>query len=225
MRHAPHIGVITFPGSNCDFDAVRFFRSLGAKAQLHWYQDRDIEEKKYDVVVLPGGFSYGDYLRSGAIAARAPIMEDVRRFVSQGGWVLGICNGFQMLTEAGLLPGALMDNQLMGAPFTEFMCRSVTVSAERSCSPWVPRNLVGRRFEFPVAHAQGRFVIAEQELKHLEAEGQVVWRYEDNFNGSLHSVAGVCDATGRVLGMMPHPERHEDGTTWLAAWMKEIGSG
>jgi len=202
------IGVVTFPGSNCDRDCVHFFsQELGLKTQLHWYQDLNL--KGYDLVILPGGFSYGDYLRSGAIAAVAPILNEIKKF---SGWVLGICNGFQILTEAKILPGALTHNSCH-----HFLCQSVEIEAQKSGSPWMTEELNGHRYRFPIAHADGRFVAAPEILKSIEGEGQVAWRYTQDINGSMNRIAGL--AKGRVLGMMPHPERHPDGQLWLKHWL------
>ena len=214
------IGVITFPGSNCDRDCVHFFtQELKQNAKLHWYQN-SLESKQYDLVIVPGGFSYGDYLRAGAIAARCSIMEDLRKFVAKGGWVLGICNGFQILTEAQLLPGALTWNS-----FKHFLCTTVTVTAQESTSPWMPRGLRGQSFQFPVANAQGRFVADAETLRRLNENGQILWRYQNDFNGSEERIAGVTDTTGRVCGMMPHPERlSSEGARWLTEWISSVGT-
>ena len=204
-------GIVTFPGSNCDHDAYHATKHvLGADASFLWHQDRDLAD--VDVVVLPGGFSYGDYLRSGAIARFSPIMEAVIEFADDGGYVLGVCNGFQVLCEAGLLPGTLARNDSL-----RFVCKPTTVRVERTDTPFTRRYAPRQVVSLPVAHGEGRYVADDETLDALEANDQVVFRYTDaqgrpdptaNPNGSARNIAGICNAERNVLGLMPHPERH-----------------
>lgn len=194
------IGVLTFPGSLDDVDAARAVRLAGAEPVALWHADHDL--KDVDAVVLPGGFSYGDYLRAGAIAARAPLMRDVVERATQGMPVLGICNGFQVLCEAGLLPGALTRNAHL-----HFRNRDQVLRVERADTAWTSDYEPGRRIVVPVKNGEGRYVAADADLDRLEGEGRVVFRYlEGNPNGSARDIAGVCSADGRVVGLMPHPE-------------------
>jgi phosphoribosylformylglycinamidine synthase len=194
------IGVITFPGSLDDVDAARAVRLAGAEPVTLWHADHDL--KDVDAVVLPGGFSYGDYLRAGAIAARAPLMQDVADRARQGLPVLGICNGFQVLCEAGLLPGALTRNGHL-----HFRNRDQALRVERADTFWTADYTEGQRIVVPVKNGEGRYVAADADLDRLEGEGRVVFRYvEGNPNGSSRDIAGVCSANGRVVGLMPHPE-------------------
>jgi phosphoribosylformylglycinamidine synthase len=194
------IGVITFPGSLDDVDAARAVRLAGAEPVTLWHADHDL--KNVDAVVLPGGFSYGDYLRAGAIAARAPLMQDVADRARQGLPVLGICNGFQVLCEAGLLPGALTRNGHL-----HFRNRDQALRVERADTFWTADYTEGQRIVVPVKNGEGRYVAADADLDRLEGEGRVVFRYvEGNPNGSSRDIAGVCSANGRVVGLMPHPE-------------------
>jgi phosphoribosylformylglycinamidine synthase I len=203
-------GIVVFPGSNCDSDAYRAVaRVLGHEARFLWHKDRDLDG--IDRLILPGGFSYGDYLRAGALARFSPIMEEVARFAARGGPTLGICNGFQILCEAGLLPGALARNASL-----LFACRDVQVKVESTDSVLtrgVPRD---RPLRMPIAHAEGNFTLAGDDLDALEQNGQVLLRYcganldatpESNPNGSARAIAGVRNRTGNVVGLMPHPER------------------
>ncbi|MGH3113218.1 MAG: phosphoribosylformylglycinamidine synthase subunit PurQ, partial [Gaiellaceae bacterium] len=201
----PRIAVVVFPGSNDDRDAAWALSALGAEPVLVWHGDRDLP--RVDGIVLPGGFSYGDYLRSGAIARFAPAVEGVASFAADGGPVLGICNGFQILCEAGLLPGALRANQSLS-----FVCRDVTVRVERADTLLTARCAVGERLVIPVKHGEGCFYADEELLAELEAADQVVLRYEagHNPNGSVDDIAGVSNAAGNVLGLMPHPEHAVD---------------
>jgi phosphoribosylformylglycinamidine synthase I len=215
--------VITFPGSNCDRDlAVAMEAAFGRPVARVWHADTELPP--VDLVGLPGGFSWGDYLRCGAIAARAPIMAAVRRHAERGGYVLGICNGFQILTEAGLLPGALVRNAGL-----RFVCRPVRLvvvnrnSAFTSAYGATPVTI-------PVAHHDGNYVIDPEGLARLEGEGRIAFRYLDNPNGSVADIAGVLDPRGRILGMMPHPERavdpllgSEDGKPLFASLLAAIG--
>jgi phosphoribosylformylglycinamidine synthase subunit PurQ / glutaminase len=225
-----NVAVVRFPGSNCDFDSLRAAELAGTNAQLVWHRDTSLGGA--DVVILPGGFSYGDYLRSGAIARFSPIMQAVQRHAAEGGPVLGICNGFQILCEAHLLPGALMRNAGLS-----FVSKPVDVVVERTDTVFTSAYVAGARLRLPVAHGDGRFVATEDTLRMLEAEGRVVLRYvaateaspfQPNPNGSANHIAGISNAAGTVVGIMPHPERVAEsllGTpdglgffTSLAAW-------
>ncbi len=203
-------GIVVFPGSNCDHDAFHVVTSvLGETAVLLWHRDHDLG--KVDAVILPGGFSFGDYLRCGAIAARAPILDEVRSFAAAGGPVLGICNGFQILLEAGLLPGALLRNRSL-----RFACQDVRLEVVNRSSRFTRRVRPGAPLRMPIAHAEGNYALDDESLKRLEGEGRVAFRYVDeagaateaaNPNGSRGNVAGVLNEAGNVLGLMPHPER------------------
>jgi phosphoribosylformylglycinamidine synthase len=194
------IGVITFPGSLDDVDAARAVRLAGGEPVALWHADHDL--KDVDAVVLPGGFSYGDYLRAGAIAARAPLVRDVVDRARQGLPVLGICNGFQVLCEAGLLPGALTRNSHL-----HFRNRDQALRVERADTAWTSDYTEGQQIVVPVKNGEGRYVAAPADLDRLEGESRVVFRYlEGNPNGSLRDIAGVCSENGRVVGLMPHPE-------------------
>jgi phosphoribosylformylglycinamidine synthase len=197
-------GVIRFPGSCDEVDAVLACRRYG-EAELLWHHDRDLHG--VDAVVVPGGFSYGDYLRAGALARFSPVMESVAEFARDGGPVLGICNGFQVLCEAGLLPGALLDNAGL-----RFLCRQVDVVVENTDTPFTRACARGERLSIPTKHMSGRYYAPEEMLDRLEAEGQVVFRYVDgqNPNGSLRDIAGVRNDAGNVVGLMPHPEHAVD---------------
>lgn len=195
------VAVIVFPGSNCDADTLDAARDAGADASYVWHRESDLG--KADVVILPGGFSYGDYLRSGAIARFSPVMNAVAAHARAGGPVLGICNGFQILCEAGLLPGALMRNARQ-----RFLSRPVRVCVEATDTPFTHRYQRGEELVMPVAHGEGRYVAEDRTTAELEAEGRVVWRYVgDNPNGSTRDIAGICSAGRNVVGIMPHPER------------------
>lgn len=197
--------VIVFPGSNCDRDAARALERLsGAPAHMVWHKETELPEG-LDLVVLPGGFSYGDYLRSGAMAAKSPIVRAVVDHAERGGMVLGICNGFQVLTETGLLPGALARNAGL-----KFVCKEVPLAISNSNTAFTRAYREQRETEIPVAHGDGRFVADDDTLQQVEAEGRVVFRYLDNPNGSANDIAGLINARGNVLGMMPHPERASD---------------
>lgn len=204
-------GVVRFPGSNCDDDAVRVVDQVladrGATGRILWHKDKGLGG--IDVVIVPGGFTYGDYLRAGAIAAHSPVMQAVRAFARAGGPVLGICNGFQILCESGLLEGALARNRSL-----HFECRDVHLVVEGRPTPFTHAIPAGRHVRMSIAHAEGRYV--HPEVERLEDEGRVVFRYAEpdgavteaaNPNGSLHNIAGVCSAEGNVVGLMPHPER------------------
>jgi len=194
--------VITFPGSNCDRDmAVALEKVSGTAPERVWHGQADLPEK-LDFIALPGGFSYGDYLRSGAMAARSPIMRAVIDAANAGVPVLGVCNGFQVLTESGLLPGALMRNAAI-----RFVCRDAQLVVENAGSRFTSRYTSGQAITIPVAHHDGNYFADDETLDRLENEGQVAFRYAENVNGSARAIAGVLNAAGNVLGMMPHPER------------------
>ena len=200
----PRVAVIVFPGSNDDRDAALALEGLGADPVLVWHADRELPQ--VGAVVLPGGFSYGDYLRAGAIARFSPAMQAVADFAREGGFVLGICNGFQVLCEAGLLPGALRPNDSLS-----FVCRDVQLRVERSDTPFLTHCEVGQRLTIPVKHGEGCFFADPELLSELEETRQIVLRYDaDNPNGSIDDIAGVVNADGNVMGLMPHPEHAVD---------------
>jgi phosphoribosylformylglycinamidine synthase I len=199
----PRVAVVVFPGSNDDRDAARAFERVGAEPVLVWHAEPTLPD--VCAVALPGGFSYGDYLRCGAIARFAPVMAAVQRFAADGGLVLGICNGFQVLCEAGLLPGALRPNASLS-----FVCRDVSLRVERADTPFTTRTTAGRRLTIPVKHGEGCYFADDELLAELEANGQIALRYEDNPNGSVDNVAGVVNEAGNVFGLMPHPEHAVD---------------
>ncbi|MEW5928851.1 MAG: phosphoribosylformylglycinamidine synthase subunit PurQ [Gemmatimonadota bacterium] len=204
------LGVVTFPGSNCDYDCYKAIEEgLGAEAVYLWHKEHDL--RGVDAVFLPGGFSYGDYLRAGAIASLSPIMREVAAFAAGGGPVAGICNGFQILCEAGLLPGALIRNRSL-----KFASREVTLRVESADTLFTSAYRPGQLLRIPIAHGEGCYIAEPEVLAELEATGRVVFRYVDaagnptpeaNPNGSLNNVAGIVNERGNVLGMMPHPER------------------
>jgi phosphoribosylformylglycinamidine synthase len=200
------VGVITFPGTLDDVDAARAVRLAGAEAVSLWHGDADL--KGVDAVVVPGGFSYGDYLRCGAIAKFAPVMGEVVAAAGRGMPVLGICNGFQVLCEAGLLPGALTRNAGL-----HFICRDVWLKVDSITTAWTSRYETGAELLVPLKSGEGRYVASESVLDELEGEGRVVFRYADNPNGSLRDIAGVASANGRVVGLMPHPEHATEPLT------------
>jgi phosphoribosylformylglycinamidine synthase I len=204
------VGVVVFPGSNCDHDTYHVLKHVcGQEARFVWHKDSDLSG--LDAVVLPGGFAYGDYLRTGAIARFSPVMRAVTEFAGKGGPVLGICNGFQILQEAGLLPGAMLRNRTV-----KFLSQPVHIRVERDDTAATAGIPVGTVLTMPIAHGEGNFYLADEELDRLEQAGQVVFRYttkdgrladEANPNGSLRAIAGVCNAGRNVVGLMPHPER------------------
>jgi phosphoribosylformylglycinamidine synthase subunit PurQ / glutaminase len=206
-------GVVTFPGSNCDYDAYRaVIDTFGEEAVYIWHKDHDLQNS--DVIILPGGFSYGDYLRPGAIARFSPVMSEVVEHAKRGGPVIGICNGFQIACEAGLLPGALLRNASL-----QFISAPVDLRVENSDTMFTSAYEQGQVIRIPVAHGDGRYTASNAELEALEGEGRVVFRYvspdgtvtdEGNVNGSARSIAGIVNAEGNVLGLMPHPERALD---------------
>ena len=204
------VGIVVFPGSNCDRDTEHAFEKvLGVGVERLWHKDSDL--KGVDAIVLPGGFSFGDYLRTGAVARFSPIMESVADFAARGGRVLGICNGFQILLEAGMLPGAMLPNRSL-----RFICRDVMVRVEQTGAPVVSKLRQGQLLRIPVAHYEGNWFCDDETLARVEAEGLPVLRYCDatglvsdatNLNGSRNNIAGLRNAAGNVVGMMPHPER------------------
>ncbi|HEY1756307.1 MAG TPA: phosphoribosylformylglycinamidine synthase subunit PurQ [Bryobacteraceae bacterium] len=197
-------GVVVFPGSNCDHDAwYAVSHNLGQPCELIWHDSSSLGNA--DAVILPGGFSYGDYLRCGAIAKFSPVMAAVRKFAADGGLVLGICNGFQILVESGLLPGALLRNRQL-----KFVCRDVTLRVETTNSPFTSAAAQGQLLRVPVAHGEGCYFADDRTLDQLEAEDRVVVRYTDNPNGSLRNIAGILSERRNVMGLMPHPERASD---------------
>jgi len=194
-------GVVVFPGSNCDHDAwFAVSNNLGQEAQYIWHDATDLGG--VDALILPGGFSYGDYLRCGAIAKFSPVMQSIRKFAADGGLVLGICNGFQILAESGLLPGALVRNRGL-----KFICKPVPLSVETTNSPFTADAVKGQRLMLPIAHGEGCYIADERTLDQLEAEDRVVLRYLYNPNGSMRDIAGILNEGRNVMGMMPHPER------------------
>jgi phosphoribosylformylglycinamidine synthase subunit PurQ / glutaminase len=199
--------VIVFPASNCDRDAAVALEDMtGKKPAMIWHQDSALPD--VDLVVLPGGFSYGDYLRSGAMASQSAVMRAVKAHAGKGGAVLGICNGFQVLTESGLLPGALMRNAGL-----KFVCRPVTLTVEETQSAFTRKYDKGQDVVFPVAHGDGNYYADDETLNRLEGEGRVMFRYRDNPNGSIRDIAGILNEKRNVLGLMPHPERVVDPLT------------
>jgi phosphoribosylformylglycinamidine synthase subunit PurQ / glutaminase len=202
-RPRPKIAVLVFPGSNDDRDAALAFERLGAEPTLVWHAESELPE--VGAVVLPGGFSYGDYLRCGAIARFSPVMAAVRRYSEEGGLVLGICNGFQVLCEAGLLPGVLRPNASLS-----FVCRDVSLRVERADTPFTSRAEPGQGLTIPVKHGEGCYFADDELLAELERSGQIVLRYDENPNGSIAAIAGVGNEAGTVFGLMPHPEHAVD---------------
>ena len=200
------IGIITFPGTLDDVDAARAARRVGAEPVNLWHADADL--KSVDAVVVPGGFSYGDYLRAGAIARFAPVMTEVVEAARRGMPVLGICNGFQVLCEAGLLPGALTRNVGL-----HFICRDVWLRVASTSTAWTSRFELDADLLVPLKSGEGRYVAPADVIEELEGEGRVVFRYHENANGSLHDIAGVSSANGRVVGLMPHPEHAIEALT------------
>jgi phosphoribosylformylglycinamidine synthase len=195
--------VIVFPGSNCDRDMAVAFEAAGFDVEMVWHKDTELP--KTDIVGVPGGFSYGDYLRCGAIAANSPICAEVKSFAAGGGYVVGICNGFQILTETGLLPGALLRNAGL-----KYICKSVPLRVETSASVFTEGYNAGQTIHIPIAHHDGNYVADDETVTRLEGEDRVAFRYTDNPNGSRADIAGILSENRRVLGMMPHPERAAD---------------
>jgi phosphoribosylformylglycinamidine synthase len=229
-----HFGVITFPGSNCDHDMIDALgRILAQEVSPIWHKEHDL--KGVDAIVLPGGFSYGDYLRSGAIARFSPVMQEVIEFANSGGLVLGVCNGFQILCESGLLPGALIANTSH-----RFICKNIELKVDSLDSPITSHLDKNRSYTIPIAHGEGRFFADSKTLDDLEANGQVLFHYANdsgevselsNPNGSSRNIAGICNAQRNVMGMMPHPERavdpaldNEDGSFMLRSLIHQFES-
>ena len=228
-------GIVVFPGSNCDHDAYHATKHvLGQDAELLWHKDTDL--KGADVLILPGGFSYGDYLRTGAIARFSPIMRDVQAFAAKGGPVLGICNGFQILLEAGLIPGAMLRNRSV-----KFVCAHVHIRIEQTDTPFTCSGRKGQVLRIPIAHGDGNYFATPDVLAKLEANRQVIFRYtnakgevtdEANPNGSINGIAGLCNEARNVVGLMPHPERacesslgSADGLVVLESAVQSIKAG
>lgn len=203
-------GVIVFPGSNCDHDAYHVIsKHVGQPVDFVWHRETDLSG--YDAIILPGGFSYGDYLRCGALARFSPVMKSVKEFAAQGKYVFGICNGFQILCEAGLLPGALIRNKNL-----HFICKHVSLKVENTLTPFTSEIKPDKILSIPIAHAEGNYVCDDETFQQLEENGQIVFRYCDEFgeiteeanpNGARSNIAGICNKDRNVLGMMPHPER------------------
>jgi len=218
------VGVVVFPGTNCEHDVSAALDLAGGRAELVWHGERDLHG--FDAVVLPGGFAHGDYLRPGALARFSPVMEAVARFAAEGGPVVGICNGFQVLTEAGLLPGALQKNRNL-----RFLCTTVGVRVSSSRSVLTGGVPVGTELRIPINHFLGSYVCDGATLAELQAEDRVVLRYVENLNGSVDDIAGIANAAGNVVGLMPHPERavsellgSSDGRVLLGALLDAAGT-
>ena len=194
------IGVVLFPGSNCEHDAVEAIEALGGKADVVWHGDRHLDG--IDAVILPGGFAHGDYLRPGAIARFSPVMSAVEEFARGGGPVVGICNGFQVLTESGLLPGALQKNRGL-----KFLCTTTVIRVESSKSPLTREATIGDALRIPINHFEGNYTCDARTLAQLREEDRVIFRYVKNPNGSIDDIAGICSVERNVVGLMPHPER------------------
>jgi phosphoribosylformylglycinamidine synthase len=196
-----HAAVITFPGSNCDRDLAVALENAGAKVSMVWHKDQELPQG-VDLIGIPGGFSFGDYLRCGAIAANSPICRSVIKHAHRGGYVLGVCNGFQVLTETGLLPGVLLRNAAL-----KYICKPVGLRVETSNSVFTARYNAGAEITVPIAHHDGNYFVDDATLARLQGEDRVAFRYIDNPNGSMDDIAGVLSDNRRVLGLMPHPER------------------
>ncbi len=221
---APRVGVVLFPGTNCEHDATLAVGQLGGRADLVWHHETSVAG--FDALILPGGFAHGDYLRPGAIARFSPVMGAVAEFAAAGGPVVGICNGFQVLTEAGLLPGALQKNRGL-----RFLCTTVPVRVERDDTALTTGVPVGTELGLPINHFEGNYTCDARTLALLRDEGRVVLRYADNPNGSLDDIAGVCNEGRNVVGLMPHPERasdrllgSDDGAVLLTALLRSAGA-
>ncbi len=199
-----HAAVIVFPGSNCDRDLAVAFKAAGAKVSMVWHKDSELPQG-VDIVGIPGGFSYGDYLRCGAIAANSPICQGVAVHAGRGGYVMGICNGFQVLTETGLLPGALLRNAGL-----KYICKTVALTVQTSASDYTCGYDAGDVINIPIAHHDGNYFADPDTIARLQAEDRIAFSYTDNPNGALANIAGILSENRRVLGMMPHPERASD---------------
>lgn len=217
-----NFAVVVFPGSNCDIDCYKAIEAIGESVEYVWHTATDLS--KYDCIILPGGFSYGDYLRTGAIARFAPVMQEVVRAAHEGKYVIGICNGFQILLESGLLPGAMLRNQSL-----KFLCQYEELIVENDETPFTSNYKKGESIRIPIAHGEGNYYCDEETLMRLKQNKQIVFTYRTNPNGSVSDIAGIINEQGNVLGMMPHPERavhpllgSEDGlrlfTSILNAW-------
>ncbi|HYP24720.1 MAG TPA: phosphoribosylformylglycinamidine synthase subunit PurQ [Actinomycetota bacterium] len=218
------VGVVVFPGSNCDLDAQRAFADLGADVRMVWHEETSLDG--IDLVVLPGGFAHGDYLRTGALARFSPVMDAVIEHAERGGLVAGICNGFQILCEAGMLPGALRKNAGL-----KFLCKWVDLRVENASTPFTARAEPGQILRIPINHFEGNWYCDADQLEELKANDRVVLRYADNPNGSLDDVAGIVNERGNVFGLMPHPERacesllgSEDGRLILGSMLDHVAA-
>jgi phosphoribosylformylglycinamidine synthase I len=218
----PDVAVVVFPGSNCEQDCMKAFESMGASVELIWHADADLRGAR--VVVLPGGFAHGDYLRTGAIARFSPVMDAVRTHADSGGLVVGICNGFQILCEAGMLPGAMRKNEGL-----KFLCKWTELRVENADTPFTQRAAPGQILSIPINHFEGNWYCEPEELDNLRTEGRIVLRYVANPNGSFDDVAGVVNESGTILGLMPHPERacelllgSEDGTIIFGSMLDHV---
>jgi phosphoribosylformylglycinamidine synthase len=218
-----HVGIVQFPGTNCELDSAWALEQLGATTEILWHGDKTV--KNVDAVVVPGGFAHGDYLRTGAIARFSPVMDAVSAFAAEGGPVLGICNGFQVLTEAGLLPGALQKNAGL-----KFKCEMSTLVVATTNSALTNQATVGQELRIPINHFEGNYTCDAETLAELHAEDRIVVRYQQNPNGSLDDIAGVCSAGRNVVGLMPHPERacesilgSTDGVVLLESFLAAAG--
>ncbi len=219
-----NVGVVVFPGSNCERDAVETIEALGAKGRLLWHSDSDLSG--IDAAILPGGFAHGDYLRPGAIARFSPVMDAIANFAKEGGPVVGICNGFQVLTEAGLLPGALQKNVGL-----KFLCQPTQVRVESTDSVLTSGASVGQLLDVPINHFEGNYTCDPDTLAELRDQDRIVLRYTDNPNGSMDNIAGICNKAHNVVGLMPHPERashpllgSEDGAVLLGSLLAGVGA-
>ena len=218
------VGIVVFPGSNCEQDCDKVFRELGAETVMVWHADDALPD--VDIVVLPGGFAHGDYLRTGALARFSPIMTAVQKHSEGGGLTIGICNGFQVLCEAGMLPGALRKNAGL-----KFLCKWLDLRVDNPDTPFTSRAARGQTLRIPINHFEGNWYCDEEVLEQLEGNGQIVLRYVDNPNGSLDSVAGIANADFTVFGLMPHPERaceailgSEDGAIILGSMLDHVSA-
>jgi phosphoribosylformylglycinamidine synthase len=225
-----NFAVLVFPGSNCDLDCYKAVEeSIGQSVDYVWHTETDLS--KYDCIIVPGGFSYGDYLRCGAIAQFAPVMTALKEAAEAGKYIMGICNGFQVLTEAGLLPGALLKNKTL-----KFRCHAATLRVESIKNPFTQQYQLGEEINIPIAHGEGNYYCDDATLKGLQDNGQIIFRYAgENPNGSVDDIAGISNKAGNILGMMPHPERaihellgSEDGkrmfTSILSTWRDRHGA-
>lgn len=219
-------GIIVFPGSNCDIDCYRALKDVfGQEVEYIWHDTAELGH--YDCLILPGGFSYGDYLRCGAVAGFSKVMDTVRLHAQQGKLLVGICNGFQILTEMGLLPGALVRNQNL-----KFICDTVTLKVENNQTPFTNGYRAHQLIQIPIAHGEGNYVAEEEVLQQLADNNQIVFTYAENPNGSMNNIAGICNRQGNVLGMMPHPERaceallgNEDGKGFFQSILNYLEGG